>query len=368
MTYKVYDNFSSKTVQRFRAGHVGNGLKSNNDYRFEIDLADGKFVTCHDGWVGYQPPSQSDENRLYAKLVEAVNRGAQGELLTAAAEWKSSLDMVTRRTLWILESYKSFRRFDLPATVKKLYKPVVGPGYTKTFRKNERGFTSFNRRSVKWKKNRPTVTETWLEYWLGWAPAMGDIYNALDVLQREFPNQHISVATGYRNQYVLEDSTLPLPYVLRRQTNYQGVLGAYADAQVTNYNLHLANQLGLVNPAATGFDLIPFSFVLGWFINVKQVLSYLTDFAGVSLTNRGMGIYQTRESRQVHRFYRWAWDGPDYVYKYHVQDGGASGVTKIRAPGASPVPRLVCKFDRLSLTRAATAVSLLVEVFLRKRD
>lgn len=360
---KVYTSTSTSRMLEVRIGEIGNGLTSNNAYTHTFSVGDGQVCSPHDGRLQYRPPTPSEWNRLYAKLVESVNGGPQGELLTAAAEWRESLDMVTKRTLWILESYKSFRRFDLPAAVEKLTRPVARPARERVFRKNERGFTSWNRRP-KSVRSLPTVTETWLEYWLGWAPAMGDIFNALNVLQREFPNQHISVATEthYRERAIFNES-----YKTGIELHTQrGVVGCYADARVTNYNLHLLNQLGLINPAETAFNVIPFSFVLNWFVNVQQVLGSLTDFAGVSLTNTGTATYVTRESdvaTQVIFF-----DSSQGKYVWKPRKGQLRGFDKRRIPGSLPRPTLVCKFDRLALTRAATAVSLLVELFLRKRD
>lgn len=360
---KVYSNIATSKVLENRYGVVNNGISSNNWYQHTFSKGDGEVCSPYDGRYQFRSIPPGDMNKLYRKLVDAVNGGTQGELLTAAVEWKKSLDMVTRRTLWILESYKSFRRFDLPAAVEKLSRPVARPASVRVFRKNERGFTSWNRRPKKL-RNLPNVTESWLEYWLGWAPAMGDIFNALDVLQRPFPNQHISVATStVIRERVLFNESGKRGIELFTQS---GVVGCYADAQVTNYNLHLLNQMGLINPALTAFHIIPFSFVLNWFVNVQQVLGALTDFAGVSLTNTGTAVYVTREGTVATQTLSFDYSLGKYVWK--ARNGSIRGFDKRRNPGSLPTPQLTCQFDRLSLTRAATAVSLLVEVFLRKRD
>lgn len=365
MTKRVYSRISTDRKVDQRYGEVGNGLKSNNAYFSSIAYADGTVIRTSDGRWSYQPPSRHVTTGLYGKLVEKVNGGAQGELLTAMAEWKSSLAMVTKRVLWILESYKSFRRFDLPQTIAKLARPVQGPAKRRVYGKNERGFTQWNRRPVR-VANTPTVTETWLEYWMGWAPAMGDIYNALNILQREFPNTHLRVAVKYTDQWTVAYNSATQRGVDVMKT--AGSVGCYADVQVTNYNLYLLNQLGLVNPASTAYNVIPFSFVLDWFVNVKQVLNSLTDFAGVSLRNTGTGDYQAITGAVRQMIYRTQWEGTVQVTQWRPVMGYTERYEKRRTPGVLPSPELVLKFDRLSLTRAATAVSLLVETFLRKRD
>lgn len=363
MTTKVYTAIATNRWYDVKIGQVGNGLNSNNEYFHEQIFADGEVELTSDGRNQYQPPSASDYNRLYSKLVEEVHGGPKGELLTAAVEWRQSLDMITQRTLQILDAYRSFRKFDIPAVVKTFSRPVGRPASWRELRQNERGFTSFNRRAV-YGSNRTSVTETWLEYWLGWAPAMGDIYNALDVLSREFPNQKISVSTRFDR----EDSNIYDESHLRgfRTTKQSGVVGCYADAQVTNYNLYLLNQMGLINPLETGFDIIPFSFVAGWFVNVKQMLGALTAFAGIKLSNTGIGVYSVTSTRRETLVYSTEWEGPNLVTKWRSRNGYSDAYDRRRFPGALPYPSLEVKFDRLSLTRAATAVSLLVEVFLRK--
>lgn len=115
--------------------------------------------------------------------------------------------------------------------------------------------------------------------------------------------------------------------------------------------------MGLINPALTAFQIIPLSFILNWFINVEQVLGALTDFAGLSLTQTGSAVRETRAVRQVgtRRVVN-----PEGGYTYTSLNGGANGVTCRRDPGPITAPKLGLKFDRLALTQAATSVSLLV--------
>lgn len=349
MTSRNYSNLQSPTRVLVKSGEVGNGPSSNNWYWRNDGFATGS-TQATEVFVDYAWWPAEAENRVHNKLTEAIAGGGKAQLLTAAAEWKSSLEMVTSRTLWILDSYRSFRRFDIPAVVRKLQQPVVRPATRPR------------------KGSRQTVTAGWLEYWMGWAPAMGDIYAALDVLQRPFPKQHVSMATGYE-QKDYQDMNYPGWSEGSQQITRKGSVGVYADMEITNYNLYLMNQMGLLNPLSTGYQVIPFSFVLGWFMNVEQCLNALTDFAGVKLEKTGMAHYQTREGSRSVFLKEWV-QGPDGNWRQQNRPdfGSYSGVSRLRMPGQLPKVQLVTKFDRLSLTRAATAVSLLVEIFLRKRD
>lgn len=363
MTIRNYANLQSDSRVLVKSGMVGGDHTHNNYYWRNDGFASG-ILKATDLFVDYREWPRNAENRLYGKLSNAVAGGDRAELLTAAAEWRESLEMVYLRTQQILESYKKLRRFDLPGVVRQLTKPVARPAASYRFRKNERGFTSWNRK--KKSNNYQSLTEGWLEYWMGWAPAMGDIYTALDVLQRPFPPQHISVARRYKAEY---EERFDYPnYKSFEQVKHEGVISVYGDLEITNYNLYLMNQMGLLNPLNTGYQIIPFSFVLNWFVNVEQCLKSLSDFAGVKLVNKGMGHYQSREGSKTVDRKEWdtAPDGSWYL-KDVREDGSYTGYSRQRIPGRVPEVQLIVKFDRLSLSRAATAVSLLVEVFLRKR-
>lgn len=367
MAKRTYSATVSNTFKKQRWGYVGEGLRSNNPYFSETASSTGVLYVS-EGNLEYQPPDGKTINRLYDKLKSEIN-GQHSELLTASAEWSKSLSMVNERTLWILRSLKSYKAHGLVEFVRTLAEPVAHPwksGEKELVRsRNKRARPRSRwkyRRKPQRKFQRPS--DAWLEYWLGWAPAMGDIYNALDVLQREFPTNHVSVGVGYRRDWQTSSGTSPSSsFYTKRLGVGLGRAGCYTDVKVYNYNLHLLDQMGLVNPLLTGFQIIPLSFVLNWFINVEQVLGALTDFAGLSFTKTGLGV---REERQVHQVGFQRITRPEGGYTYISRSGGYNGHSLRREPGTIPRPTLGVKFDRLKLTQAMTSVSLLVNALSKK--
>lgn len=361
MAYKLYENLSlGKTYKRHRSGQIHNGLHSNNLYISNTDFASG-VMSVHDGNIQYQPPDYKVLNRLYSKFREEV-MGKKSELLTASVEWKKSLEMVNQRTLWILRSLKGLKLHGPVEFVRTLAEPVAHPWTSdglETVRSRNKRARSRKRWKTRKKSKRKVQkpSDAWLEYWLGWAPAIGDIYNALDILQREFPIDHVSTTVAYRREWQSSSGDPRGSHYRKRVGNGVGSVGCYADVKVTNHNLFLLDQMGLINPALTAFQVIPLSFILNWFINVEQVLSSLTDFAGLSFSQTGTAVREVRSVRQV-GFIRE--NRPGGGYTYYPENGGTNGVTLRREPGQIPSPQLGVKFDRLALTQAATSVSLLV--------
>lgn len=313
------------------------------------------------------PISTRTNNKLYDKLRQEVS-GPKGELLTGAVEWRTSLDMISSRVTQISKAYLAVRRFQFAkaasvlgiTTPKRLYK--------------------LNRKTAQQRKLSPT--SLWLEYWMGWAPLHGDIAHAINTLTAgpQTSTKHFSVgvrqSSSRSNKYGnwTPDASRYIKWI--KEFSSESTFSAYGDVTVANHNSNLATQLGFTNPVLTAWQLVPFSFIADWFVNVGQVLGSLTDFAGLTFTNTGRGEkheVKLSSDRYVGDFYwNYWWDASGShqtrVYTYTASRQDAFCTYLYRLPGSLPLPRLdIARFDKLSLTRAATSISLLTEIFLRKK-
>lgn len=385
MAYKTYQYISTPTRYSLRGGSVDKPVNgkyvSNNDYTHNESWCSPVKDEYPIGTASSAPPSYgvppvATYNRLHAKAMEMM-RGDKGELLTTIAEWSKSLDMITKRGTQLLRAYKALKRFDLPQVARLLsVNPDaarrieartrrVSPRYVmlrprdlKRKRKSGRDFRGWTKVDLQ----RPT--ELWLEYWMGWAPLKGEIYNALDVITRWNQTQNqLRVGMGYSSN---TSKVVKYPsYSLYESLDVNGSLGAYGIMVVTNHNYLRAHQLGLTNPLLTAWQVVPFSFIVDWFANVGQVLDSLDPFTGVSLIRGGTGYKGNVQMKFVGNIWKPApapiWQTPEY-FSHSV-----GAFTKARRPGPLPIPRLVIGLPKLSLTRAATSISLLTEIFLIKK-
>lgn len=126
---------------------------------------------------------------------------------------------------------------------------------------------------------------------------------------------------------------------------------------MTNPNLALAQSLGILNPFVIAGELVPFSFVVGWFVNWAQVLNSWTDFWGWTVKN----TYSTIVCRSVGERYHWdVVDNPlgtTMKYQSFAMFRGL-GITMPKLRATLP--------ERLSLSRAATSISLVVQLLTKK--
>jgi len=108
-----------------------------------------------------------------------------------------------------------------------------------------------------------------------------------------------------------------------------------------------ASQLGFVNPVSVAWQLVPFSFVVDWFVNVGQFIGSYTDFVGVEQSNPCVTRYQVADCIV-------SANNRPYVYE------GLS--IYVRRTLGIPSPSLkVRPWNGVSPVRAATAIALLIQ-------
>lgn len=254
---------------------------------------------------------------------------------TALAESRESADLISSRAKQLGSAFLAlkrgrFRQFTKLLQVRPLKKD----------------------RKTRWTRPKD-ASSIWLEYWMGWAPMVGDIYSASKVLTREFPDVVITefASAPFRSSINVKD------VVYQHYANHAGVAGVKYQGvvRVTNPNLALAEQLGLTNPAVVAWELVPFSFIVNWFIPVQSMLSSYSFGMGMEVTNQEQTI-RTRVAGSELRI-------NEYMQVEWSNDSKATFFSR-RVGEFSLPPRLL--FDppsSLSITRAATAIGLLVSIF-----
>lgn len=210
------------------------------------------------------------QNRLVNKFRSKM--GATAELAVTLAERKQAMDMITRRGLQLAGAALALRKGGPVAFVKALKGSINA-----NVRRDQR----------QWRKSSHQFSSWWLEYTYGWSPLVGDIGSSIAVLDSPLPPLRVktSVAKKVSLRRKVSDTSYNYDSELLGIINGEMRFKAGADISVTNPNLLLAQRLGLTNPAIVAWELVPFSFVVDWFVNVGDYLRNFSEMHGVTYTN-----------------------------------------------------------------------------------
>lgn len=262
-------------------------------------------------------------NKAYEKFISKMHENVS--LGMALAERREAVSMIAKRCTDIADAYRALRRGDFKKFLARLDVPP---------KKRHRGLVQVRSKQA---------SALWLEYWFGWSPFVNDIYTGIQLLDSPYPSSrvtgvgvdHLTQTTGY--QYY--DMTAIVK------------CGAYVS--VDNEMLYRANQFGVVNPALVAWELVPFSFLVDWFVPVGNYLRSYTDFIGLSIRDpyttyflKGNGGYRNCRGELV----------------------ASADATYVERLLGLPGPVITLNLPNgLSVTRGATAISLVISLFLNDR-
>jgi len=301
---------------------------------------DGSFSYVNADSIGLGNASRDKTedaiNLCYAKLVNQIGDSSQwaNNLLEAGG----AISGASARILQLARFASHLRKGNIVKAAKVLGTPVP-----KSLKGAKAKFKSFG--------------DQFLEFHFGWVPLAQDIHSAMQTLSKpDFGLREIQARSYVFDQYFerYDEWAWPWHYIGQNnlQVTYRCKMGA--SIRISNPNVYLANQLGLINPASVAWEAVPYSFVVDWFSNVGQVIASMSDFAGLDLvssyTTVSLDLQLSGSAVTLH--------GPD---PWDSASGGGRLFKVGRSAGiARPTLRLK-PFKGFSLTRGTTAISLLLQ-------
>lgn len=284
-------------------------------------------------WVTRADLYQSAYAQAYERLVGKL--GDPASLGVTLGQWKQANDMIAKRA-------SQLSRF----TVALARRTPVGVAASLGLRlKDVRAIMRTRYGSAK------KLSDLWLEFWFGWKPMVNDIYAACEVFDGPIPcalfkGKGKSERPGYL--YFRSDGGACSIYHADRCSVTLG-----ASVRIVNPNLRLLQQFGVLNPAEIAFDMVPWSFVLGWFSNVSSWIASFSNFAGLEVSNG----YVSSKS-ELSRTEVWPED-PDNA----LLSCSGLGVYEDRILVGDEIPRPVFRIGLQDLkpARALTAITLLTQ-------
>lgn len=294
MTYPVTGPLTTSTYSDWIGPFAGRlsqktRYRQKRPYNLSLPYRSLSYRVTQWGQPSYNPANGGDDrakprpissvqwmvDAAYAKATSRLDAkmGESASLIVSLAERKQAMSMMTKRLVQLAEFAVHLRRFDWKRAAKSIG-IFRSPEKTKIFLKKLR--------EKKFDRAHKSFANNYLEFHFGWSPLAGDIYSATQILSNPVKDEKIRgtctikdvtrTITGYYNNWYSTFSN-------------QVRVAISCFARVSNPNLALANRLGLVNLALVPFELISYSFVLDWFVNVSEFIGQFTAFAGIDLVD-----------------------------------------------------------------------------------
>jgi len=275
--------------------------RGNSLYR--SDGPHGSFLGSYTSeWIDSVPdfPEQNGNiyNQAYARFVDEWRSSVEAGV--ALAEGRQAVSMIAKRLTQMGNFTRHLAKGNIVLAAGDLGIDLA-PGPRGKKRKSglpPRIQDIIDRREAKFSGRETTrsFSSAFLEFHFGWSPLVRDIYDAIKVLDSPFKNKRVRASAV--GSWLDPKSIAPHSweetwwrYSETRKGSYKQRVMLQADCVITNPNLAMAQRFGILNPAAIAWELVPFSFVLDWFVNVGDYLGSLTDFAGVELQNAQRTIF-----------------------------------------------------------------------------
>jgi hypothetical protein len=161
------------------------------------------------------------------------------------------------------------------------------------------------------KQLRGTISNRWLELQYGWMPLLSDLYGSVAELQAGLQRPRYRKIKVRRAAEIRENRNIGnISYL-----NKPGYIDASVKvvAKVTCYlkqDSSVSNRLGFTNPVNLAWELLPYSFVIDWFIPIGDWLNSLDAEIGVI---EAYGTVSTKTKRiMINQFGGWHYILEDY--------------------------------------------------------
>lgn len=216
-----------------------------------LNIYSGKYTVCEDiGNAG-----RIVQNALISKI-----RNTTVDLGVAMGEFPETCQFVATAATKVYKSLKQLRRGNVSGAVQTL-SGVPAEEASDIVRSS---------------------ANAWSAYSYGLRPLVKDVYDSIETYQRRHrvcPLVRVVRASASRKIGV--DSPLFAPFGA-----FQNVSGTFNVTgkvcfRVTNPTLKTLDECGLVNPLSVAWELVPFSFVLDWFLPIGEFIENIVPPQGV---------------------------------------------------------------------------------------
>lgn len=239
-------------------------------------------------WPSAAHSSAAVNNALRAIIAQA-NAGISANIAQDLAQFGQTRRLVAQNATRIAQSISALRRGDIRRASSALSGQPL-----------KRGRGNESRRKVPTSKQ---LAENWLELQYGWKPLLNDIHDSLEATRRYLakgpPVKTVRARSSIRT--IARPSVRPVivgdssPSVGLREISSHTTATYGLTYKMDNDLLNFYSQIGFTSPVSLAWEVLPYSFVVDWFLPLGPYFDAMSAFKGLTFV-RG---YLTRFTRQV---------------------------------------------------------------------
>lgn len=208
-------------------------------------------------------------NRAKARVISKLQTQLKDQKFNAGValgEARATANLVASTATKIAQAVRSLKRGNVRGAIRGL----TG--------------TSSRRRESR-VRQAGSVPKQWLELQYGWRPLLSDVYGATEALRQSWSERPVVLNAKATVREVIQGS---LPFIgdyglkaIWTQDASVRVTG-FIEYEVGDELAHLSSSTGIRNPLSVAWELVPYSFVVDWFIPVGTYLNNLDYAAGLA--------------------------------------------------------------------------------------
>lgn len=208
------------------------------------------------------------------------------------------------------------------------------------------------------------IADQWLEIQYGWKPLLSDVYNSVDKLRKKDEDinrylltakRRVSTTGAWANSFAGGGVTRRI-----RETS-EASLFIRLDYRVQHQQVNSMAQLGVLDPLTLAWELLPWSFVVDWFLPIGDYLTAINATRGLAFVG-GSRSYRTFTSSSA------SWSlGPSPGQVKAVSGVGTKTVKSVQRQTypSSPTPKFPLMKDPFSKSHVLNALALMRGSFRR---
>jgi hypothetical protein len=243
------------------------------------------YATQYSWYTGFSGYSVEDgftaaRSKAIANFYDNASE-FESNVLVTLAELPKTVGLIGGTAVRLGEGFNALKRGNVRGALGAL--GISNPGHAKSLSKS-------------WKSRSGSAIQfaanSWLELQYGWKPLLSEIDNAAQDLASRWEQDPADVmvrGTGKVFRYpTFHNMTDYIP-----QGHAEFRVGIQAFYQVIDENLRNLAGLGITNPLEPAWELLPYSFVVDWFVPVGSFLKSLRSLSGMKFI-RGSESYRQK--------------------------------------------------------------------------